>query len=50
VEEPDHYALRVEWESLEGHEQGFRGSPEFRTFFQEMHHYRPTPIARVKVS
>ncbi|HLL41388.1 MAG TPA: antibiotic biosynthesis monooxygenase [Rubrobacteraceae bacterium] len=49
VEEPEHYILRIEWNSLEGHEQGFRSSPEFRTFFanvrpfvgdiQEMRHY-----------
>ena len=60
VEDPDHYVLRIEWDSLDGHEQGFRGSPEFQTFFQavrpfvgdiqEMRHYRPTPIARAKAS
>jgi heme-degrading monooxygenase HmoA len=50
VEEPDNYILRIEWDSLEGHEQGFRQGPEFRQFFQhvrpffndiaEMRHYR----------
>lgn len=49
VEEPEHSVLRIEWDSLEGHERGFRSSPEFRTFFanvspfvgdiQEMRHY-----------
>jgi heme-degrading monooxygenase HmoA len=54
VEDPDRYVVRIEWDSLEGHEQGFRRSPEFRTFFasvrpffeniQEMRHYEATPI------
>jgi heme-degrading monooxygenase HmoA len=54
VEEPEHYVVRIEWDSIEGHEQGFRGSPEFRTFFQavrpffddiqEMRHYEATQI------
>ncbi len=49
VEEPTSYTLRIEWESLAGHEQGFRGSDEFRQFLphirpyigdiQEMRHY-----------
>jgi quinol monooxygenase YgiN len=49
VEEPDSYIVRLEWDSVEGHEQGFRSSPEFREFFacvqpfvddiQEMRHY-----------
>jgi quinol monooxygenase YgiN len=55
VEEPDNYILRIEWDSLEGHEQGFRQSPEFRTFFaaikpyvddiEEMRHYDRTAVA-----
>lgn len=49
VEEPDSYIVRIEWDSLEGHEQGFRQSAEFREFFssvqpfvheiEEMRHY-----------
>lgn len=49
IEEPQRYVVRIEWDSLEGHEQGFRRSPAFRTFFasvkpffectQEMRHY-----------
>ncbi len=49
VEEPSRYILRIEWDSLEGHEQGFRGSEDFRHFLphirpfigdiQEMRHY-----------
>lgn len=50
VEEPNHFIVRIEWDSVEGHEQGFRKSPEFRAFFakvkpffeqiQEMKHYQ----------
>jgi hypothetical protein len=46
--------LRIEWDSVDGHMQGFRSSPEFRTFFaairpyigdiQEMRHYEKTAV------
>ncbi len=49
VEEPDHFVVRIEWDSVEGHEQGFRSSPHFADFFsavrpffseiEEMKHY-----------
>ena len=49
VEEPEHFVVRIEWDSLEGHEQGFRSSPRFGEFFsavkpffseiEEMKHY-----------
>jgi hemoglobin len=49
VEEPDNFIVRLEWTSLERHEQGFRGSPAFGRFFaavkpffeqiEEMRHY-----------
>jgi hemoglobin len=49
-EDPDHYTLRIEWDSEEGHLKGFRSSPEFRAFFaavqpfvkdiEEMRHYQ----------
>jgi heme-degrading monooxygenase HmoA len=49
IEDAESYIVRIEWDSLEGHEQGFRQSPEFRQFFsavkpffddiQEMRHY-----------
>jgi heme-degrading monooxygenase HmoA len=49
VEEPQHFVVRIEWDSLEGHEQGFRSSPRFPEFFaavkpffseiEEMKHY-----------
>jgi quinol monooxygenase YgiN len=58
VEEPEHYILRIEWDSLEGHEQGFRGSPEFQTFLaavrpfvediEEMKHYDTTGIGATR--
>ena len=49
LEEPAHFIVRIEWDSLDGHEQGFRSSPRFREFFaavkpffseiEEMKHY-----------
>lgn len=58
AEEPTSYILRIEWDSAEGHLQGFRKSPEFRTFFtaigpfvnaiQEMRHYTVTAITGKK--
>jgi quinol monooxygenase YgiN len=58
VEEPSSYILRIEWDSIEGHLQGFRRSAEFRTFFasirpyvndiQEMRHYERTAVAGAK--
>ncbi|HWE87942.1 MAG TPA: antibiotic biosynthesis monooxygenase [Pseudonocardiaceae bacterium] len=55
VEEPDNYVLRIEWDSVEGHESGFRASPEFAEFFAavkpffadiaEMKHYAVTDVA-----
>ncbi|MCR8642893.1 antibiotic biosynthesis monooxygenase [Paenibacillus sp. N1-5-1-14] len=50
VEEPNHYIIRIEWDSVEGHMQGFRQEENFQHFFalvkpyfssiQEMKHYR----------
>lgn len=49
VEEPERFVVRIEWDSVEGHEQGFRTSPLFGEFFaavkpffgqiDEMKHY-----------
>ncbi len=49
VEEPNLYIVRIEWDSLEGHMNGFRKSPDFPKFFaavrpyfdsiEEMQHY-----------
>src|SRR4051812_1092725 len=54
-EAPESFILRLTWDSLEGHMKGFRGSPEFATFFQaikpfvknidEMRHYEVTRLA-----
>jgi quinol monooxygenase YgiN len=53
VEEPEHFVVRIEWDSIEGHEQGFRNSPRFGEFFaavrpffsaiEEMKHYQLSP-------
>jgi quinol monooxygenase YgiN len=49
VEEPEHWVVRIEWDSLDGHLLGFRRSPAFGAFFaavrpffgdiREMKHY-----------
>jgi quinol monooxygenase YgiN len=49
VEEPENWVVRITWDSLEGHERGFRSAPHFQEFFaavrpffdaiQEMKHY-----------
>jgi quinol monooxygenase YgiN len=54
AEDPTQYVLRIEWDSAEGHMQGFRRSAEFRTFLAavrpfvgdiaEMRHYEPTAV------
>jgi quinol monooxygenase YgiN len=54
MEEPTSFILRIEWDSVEGHMEGFRKSPEFRAFFasvrpfvgqlEEMRHYNRIPI------
>ncbi|MHB8417436.1 MAG: putative quinol monooxygenase [Myxococcales bacterium] len=50
AEEPNNFTVRIEWDSLEGHEQGFRTSSQFAPFFakvkpffgqiREMKHYQ----------
>ncbi|PKW09347.1 Quinol monooxygenase YgiN [Streptomyces sp. 1222.5] len=55
IEEPDRYILRIEWTSVEDHEQGFRGGPHFPPFLaeirsyigdiEEMKHYTRTSVA-----
>lgn len=57
-DEPENYILRIEWDSAEGHMQGFRHSAEFRTFFaaikpyvdmiEEMRHYLLTTVQGAK--
>jgi quinol monooxygenase YgiN len=56
TEEPKSFILRIEWDSAEGHLQGFRKSPEFAGFLaavrpfmpdiREMRHYEVTSVAR----
>jgi quinol monooxygenase YgiN len=54
VEDPTSYVLRIEWDSGDGHLQGFRRSPQFESFFaavrpyvneiEEMRHYDVTRV------
>jgi quinol monooxygenase YgiN len=49
IEEPENWILLLHWDSVEGHEQGFRSEPGFSRFFNlikpffqqilEMKHY-----------
>jgi len=58
TEDPKCSVLRIEWDSAEGHLQGFRGSPAFAEFLaavrpllsqiQEMRHYTVTEITARK--
>jgi quinol monooxygenase YgiN len=58
TEEPKSFILRIEWDSVEGHMQGFRKSPEFATFLaavrpfigdiHEMRHHAVTSLAARK--
>jgi quinol monooxygenase YgiN len=52
VDEPEKHIVRIEWDSPEGHLQGFRQSPDFKPFLEatgpfyndieEMTHYEVT--------
>jgi quinol monooxygenase YgiN len=54
TEEPTSFIVRIEWDSLDGHLQGFRKSAGFPSFFgkvkpffeqiQEMKHYALTDV------
>lgn len=60
LDEPHRYLLRIEWDSAQGHLQGFRGSPAFREFLaairgyigaiEEMRHYAPTAVVGAKAA
>ena len=60
VEEPQNSILLLHWDSLEGHDQGFRKEKEFSEFFnlvrpflnqvQEMKHYDETKMVWHKAS
>ncbi len=44
VEQPNHYVLLVRWQTIEHHEAGFRGSPQYREWRELLHHfYDPFP-------
>ena len=45
VERANRFLLLVEWESLEDHTDGFRGSPEYEEWRAALHHfYDPFPV------
>ncbi len=56
IEEPRRFVVRIEWDSVEGHEQGFRRSRGFGEFFdavkpffpqiEEMAHYEVRAMPR----
>ena len=44
VEVSNRYLLLVEWDTLEDHTEGFRGSPEYQEWKALLHHfYEPFP-------
>lgn len=44
VERPNTYLLLVQWDTLEDHTEGFRGSPQYQEWRQLLHHfYDPFP-------
>lgn len=45
IETPGEYLLLVHWESVEAHERGFRGSPEYERWRALLHgFYEPFPV------
>lgn len=45
LERSSTYLLLVEWDRLEDHTVGFRGSPEYQEWRQLLHHfYEPFPV------
>lgn len=54
IEEPTSFVVRIRWDSMHGHLEGFRKAPEFPSFFakvkpfyeriQEMRHYALTDV------
>lgn len=44
IDKGHRYILLVQWETLEDHTQGFRGSPEYKEWQTLLHHfYAPFP-------
>ena len=45
LERPDHFLLLVEWDRLQSHTEGFRGSPAYEEWRAALHHfYDPFPV------
>jgi heme-degrading monooxygenase HmoA len=45
IESPSIYLLLIEWDSVEAHEQGFRGSAQYVEWKAALHHfYDPFPV------
>lgn len=45
IERPDTYLLLVEWDRLEDHTEGFRGSVQYQRWREMLHHfYEPFPV------
>jgi len=45
LEKQNRYLLLVQWETLEAHTIGFRGSNEYQEWKKQLHHfYDPFPI------
>ncbi|OPA73823.1 antibiotic biosynthesis monooxygenase [Paenibacillus selenitireducens] len=45
LEEESKYILLVQWETLEDHTEGFRGSEEYQAWKKLLHHYYdPFPV------
>ena len=42
LERADCYVLLVEWDSVEDHEVGFRGSPAYEEWRRRLHHFYPS--------
>ena len=39
IENPSRYILLVNWQTIEDHTEGFRGSTEYRSWKALLHHY-----------
>jgi heme-degrading monooxygenase HmoA len=45
IESPSTYLLLIEWDSVEAHEKGFRGSPQYAEWSAALHpFYDPFPM------
>ena len=45
IERADQYLLLINWDRLEDHTEGFRGSPEYQEWRRRLHHfYEPAPV------